>query len=152
MNKALKVSQFRNVFLVFPILPKTNLKTQIFALAYWGRNFSFVFWENWKNQNPLSKLTDLSNRHKGRFNSVFPHFFESHSDLLKHCLLLSSLTLPHCLSRKKYTLYYMYKNIPTPRRQCFLWCCNKKVFFVCTIKRFAKHYIDTLFGNVWPNN
>ena len=31
----------------------------IFALAYWGRNFSFVFRENWKNQKALSKLTDL---------------------------------------------------------------------------------------------
>ena len=31
----------------------------IFALAYWGRNFSFAFWENLKQQNNLSKLTDL---------------------------------------------------------------------------------------------
>ena len=38
---------------------KTNLKTQIFVLAYCGRNFSFVFWENWKNQKVLPKITDL---------------------------------------------------------------------------------------------
>ena len=38
---------------------KTNLKTQIFAQAYWGRIFLFVFWENWKKQNVLSKSTDL---------------------------------------------------------------------------------------------
>ena len=31
----------------------------IFALAYCGRNFSFVFWENWKNPKALSKLTDF---------------------------------------------------------------------------------------------
>ena len=37
---------------------RTNLKTQIFALAYWGRNFSFVFWEIWNNKMS-SKLTDL---------------------------------------------------------------------------------------------
>ena len=39
--------------------PKTNLKMLIFALVYWGRNFSFVFWENWINKKALSKLTDL---------------------------------------------------------------------------------------------
>jgi hypothetical protein len=33
----------------------------IFALAYQGRNFLFVFCENWKNQNALSKLSDLYN-------------------------------------------------------------------------------------------
>ena len=43
--------------LVSSILPKNEL--EIFALAYWGRNFLFVFWENWKNQKALSKLTDL---------------------------------------------------------------------------------------------
>ena len=31
----------------------------IFALSYCGRNFSFVFWENWKNPKALSKLTDF---------------------------------------------------------------------------------------------
>ena len=31
----------------------------IFALAYRGRKFSFVFWENWKKRKALSKLTDL---------------------------------------------------------------------------------------------
>ena len=35
------------------ILPKNELKNVIFALAYWGRNFSFVFWENSKNQKPF---------------------------------------------------------------------------------------------------
>ena len=39
---------------------KTNLKTQIFALAYLlGQKFFVRFWENWKKQNVLSKLTDL---------------------------------------------------------------------------------------------
>ena len=32
----------------------------IFALAYWDRNFSFVFWENWKYKKALSKLTNLN--------------------------------------------------------------------------------------------
>ena len=32
---------------------KMNLKTQIFALAYWGRTFSLVFWENWKKKCPF---------------------------------------------------------------------------------------------------
>ena len=50
--------KFWNVFLVSSILFK-NLKIQIFAPAYWSRNFSFVFWENWKKQKALSKLTDL---------------------------------------------------------------------------------------------
>ena len=43
---------------------KTNLKMLIFALAYYGRNFSFVFWENWKQTKrpfeinwPLAWLT-----------------------------------------------------------------------------------------------
>jgi hypothetical protein len=31
----------------------------IIDLAYWGRNFSYVFWENEKSQKALSKLTDL---------------------------------------------------------------------------------------------
>ena len=31
----------------------------IFALAYWGRIFLFVFWEDWKKQKAVSKLTDL---------------------------------------------------------------------------------------------
>ena len=34
-------------------------KKRTFALAYWGRNFSFGFWKNLKNQNVLSKLTGL---------------------------------------------------------------------------------------------
>ena len=29
---------------------KTNLKSQFFALAYWGKIFSFVFWENWRKE------------------------------------------------------------------------------------------------------
>ena len=29
---------------------KTNLKLSMFALAYLGRNFSFVFWKDWKNK------------------------------------------------------------------------------------------------------
>ena len=32
---------------------KMNLKTLIFAPAYWGRNFSFVFWKNWKHKSPF---------------------------------------------------------------------------------------------------
>ena len=33
----------------FQIFQKTRLKFfYFFALAYWGRNFSFAFWENWK--------------------------------------------------------------------------------------------------------
>ena len=32
---------------------KTNLKIQIFALAYMGRNVSFVFWKNWKKKCPF---------------------------------------------------------------------------------------------------
>ena len=32
---------------------KTNLKTPIFSLAHWGRNFLFVFWENWKKKCPF---------------------------------------------------------------------------------------------------
>ena len=31
---------------------KTNLKTKIFALAYWGRNFSFIF--GWLEENKMS--------------------------------------------------------------------------------------------------
>ena len=30
--------------------PKKNLKMLIFTLAYWGRNFLFVFWKNLKHQ------------------------------------------------------------------------------------------------------
>ena len=37
-------------FGVFNSSKKTNLKTLIFALAYWGRNFLFVFWKNLKHQ------------------------------------------------------------------------------------------------------
>ena len=44
------------------ILRKTNLKMLIFVLAYWGRAFPFIFWENWK-QKALSKLTDLQHGH-----------------------------------------------------------------------------------------
>ena len=34
---------------------KTNLKMLNFASAYWGRNFSFIFFgENWKKQKALS--------------------------------------------------------------------------------------------------
>ena len=36
------------LFWCFQFSQKTNLKTQIFALAYLGGNFSFIFWENWK--------------------------------------------------------------------------------------------------------
>ena len=57
-------------FVCFQFFQKSNLKIQIFALAYWGRNFSFVFWKNWKNQNVLSKLTDLEN------GSFFPKTFD----------------------------------------------------------------------------
>ena len=39
----LKVSYFQKEILVSSILPKTNLKMLTFALAYWDRNFSFVF-------------------------------------------------------------------------------------------------------------
>ena len=46
-------------FLCLQLFQKTNLKIQIFALAYWGRNFSFGFWKNWKKQNVLSKLIDF---------------------------------------------------------------------------------------------
>ena len=45
--------------LVSSILPKNELKNVGFALAYWCRNCSFVFWENLKNPKALSKLTDL---------------------------------------------------------------------------------------------
>ena len=38
---------------------KRTWKLKFFALAYLGRNFSLVFWENWKKQKVLSKLTDL---------------------------------------------------------------------------------------------
>ena len=38
---------------------KTNLKALTFALAYWSRNFSFVFWKNSKHQKDISKLIDL---------------------------------------------------------------------------------------------
>ena len=37
-------------FSVFNSPKKTNLKTKSFILDYWGRNFLFVFWENWKKQ------------------------------------------------------------------------------------------------------
>ena len=33
---------------------KTNLKIQIFALAYWGWNFLYGFWKNWKKESNLS--------------------------------------------------------------------------------------------------
>jgi hypothetical protein len=32
--------------LVSSILKKNKLKMLIFALAFWGRNFFFIFWEN----------------------------------------------------------------------------------------------------------
>ena len=41
------------------IPPKNKLENVKLALAYWGRNFSFVFWKNWNSQKTLSKLTDL---------------------------------------------------------------------------------------------
>ena len=44
---------FKMCFWCLQFSQKTNLKTQIFALAYWGRNFLFVFWENWQKQNAL---------------------------------------------------------------------------------------------------
>ena len=31
----------------------------IFALAYWCRNFSFVFWENWNNQKAIFEINWL---------------------------------------------------------------------------------------------
>ena len=37
---------FIRLFLCLQFSQKTNLKTQIFALSYRGRIFSFVFWEN----------------------------------------------------------------------------------------------------------
>ena len=39
---------------------KINLKILIFAPAYWGRNFSFVFWKNWKSQIPFEINWPLS--------------------------------------------------------------------------------------------
>ena len=45
----------------------TWISTQIFAQAYWGRNFSFVFWENWKN-----KIFFEINWRQGRF--LWPWF------------------------------------------------------------------------------
>ena len=50
---------FEMSFWCLQFFQKTNLKIQLFALVYWGRNFSFNFWKNWKNQNVLSKLSDL---------------------------------------------------------------------------------------------
>ena len=35
---------------------KTNMKTQVFALAYWGRNFLFIFWENWNKPKCLFEI------------------------------------------------------------------------------------------------
>ena len=58
-----------------------NLKTQIFALAYWGRNFCSFLGEL-KNQNVISKLTDLSyfqgrnqdlNLYKQKYESLTGH-------------------------------------------------------------------------------
>ena len=67
LNASLKVKRFevkgqfisKYPFGVFNSSKKTNLKFLISALAYWGRNLSFVFWKNWKKQKDISKLTDL---------------------------------------------------------------------------------------------
>ena len=42
------------------VLPKNKLKILIFALAYWGRNFSFGFLKNWKNQRSPFKMNQPS--------------------------------------------------------------------------------------------
>ena len=59
-------------FLCLQFFQKTNLKILIFALAYLGRNFSFVFWKNWRNKKVLLKLSDLYsgsvvNKHSSRW-------------------------------------------------------------------------------------
>ena len=53
----LKVSQFRNVFLLSRILPKDSN----FCPSLLGRNFSFVFWENWKNRKPFRNYLTFNN-------------------------------------------------------------------------------------------
>ena len=45
-------------FSVFNSTKQTNLKMLIFALVYWGKKISFVFWDNWKKK-VLSKSTNL---------------------------------------------------------------------------------------------
>ena len=54
----------------------------IFALAYWGRNFLFIFWENWKNQKALSKLADL---YLPIFENLLIIIFASVFKLSVHC-------------------------------------------------------------------
>ena len=51
---SLLVSDFQKISVSAPSILK-----HLLVLAYWGRNFSFVFWENCKNLKALSKLTDL---------------------------------------------------------------------------------------------
>ena len=48
----LKVSLSQKEILVSSILPKNNLIMLIFALAYWGRNFLFVFWRIERTKKP----------------------------------------------------------------------------------------------------
>ena len=50
------------------ILPKNELENVNFCPS---RNFSFIFWENWKNQKALSKLTS------SLFHNFWPLFFVS---------------------------------------------------------------------------
>ena len=42
----LRSVNLERIFQCLQFSQKTNLKMLIFAIAYWGRNFSFVFWEN----------------------------------------------------------------------------------------------------------
>ena len=85
----------RKIFVIFVIkgrliskgnfLPKNKLDFfLIFALAYWGRDFSFIFWKNWINQRVVSKLTDLN----WTKNFLFSHanrFIETEVHMLKVC-------------------------------------------------------------------
>ena len=52
----LKVSLFRNVFLILSILPKNELEIIIFALVYWDRNLSIDFLVNLKKSKRHSEI------------------------------------------------------------------------------------------------
>ena len=125
---------------------KTNLKTQIFALAYWGRNFSFVFWENWKHHKVLSKLTDLyleiifndlsltrlSQGHRKQKYANGCHF----CTLLEKAMQISFVSFFSCLANRtsryqKIDASWLVNQLHAPYIQCAvgelytLWCIIK---------------------------
>ena len=58
-SSLVKVVYFRNIFLVSSILPKNEQKIQRHYSCKYLTSNCFVFWENWRHQKDISKLTDL---------------------------------------------------------------------------------------------